>query len=243
MTRENKLVMVIGFGLLLFVGILVSDHLSARESQIATPMTKVSYEPTKQLPVQQEERVVDFGRSPERAGEDVARIGDKPLVEDSRVLPRVELPGDPYPPVSQERTHTVAKGENPEKIAQKYYGKRSLAAKLAEYNGIDPTKLRIGQTLKVPDLTVLDPSAMPKQPESLTDGLVQPPAQQPDESVTRPAEPKFRTVTIRKGDTAWKIAERAYGNGSKWKQLVELNPGFNPNALKVGAVLKVAATE
>ena len=29
MTRENKLALVVGFGLLLFVGILVSDHFSA----------------------------------------------------------------------------------------------------------------------------------------------------------------------------------------------------------------------
>jgi nucleoid-associated protein YgaU len=243
MTRENKLVMVIGFGLLLFVGILVSDHLSARESQIATPMTKVSYEPTKQLPTPQEERVVDFGRVPERGQDDVARVGDKPLVEDSRMLPRVETTTIPVPPASQERTHTVAKGENPEKIAQKYYGKRTLAAKLAEYNGIDPTKLRIGQTLKIPDLAVLDPSALPKQPEMFTDAVVQPPAPQSEGAIARPAEPRFRTVTVQKGDTAWKIAERAYGNGSKWKQLSQLNPGFQPNALKVGAVLKVAAAE
>lgn len=241
MTRENKLVMVIGFGLLLFVGILVSDHLSARESQIATPMTKVSYEPTKQLPTPQEERVVDFGRAPERGVEDVARIGETPLVEDLRMPPGVQPPAVPQPVVPQERTHTVAKGENPEKIAQKYYGKRSLAAKLAEYNGIDPTRLRIGQTLKIPDLAALDPNAAPSQPELTPSTPVVP--QQPEPAVTKPAEPKFRTMTVRKGDTAWKIAERAYGNGAKWKQIAELNPGFNPNSLKVGSVLKIAAAE
>ena len=42
MTRENKLAIVIGFGLLLFVGILVSDHLSARNAQIANPQTEVA---------------------------------------------------------------------------------------------------------------------------------------------------------------------------------------------------------
>ena len=33
MTRENKLAMVVGFGLLLFVGILVSDHFSTAQRQ------------------------------------------------------------------------------------------------------------------------------------------------------------------------------------------------------------------
>jgi len=240
MTRENKLVMVIGFGLLLFVGILVSDHLSARESQIATPMTKVSYEPTKQLPTPQEERVVDFGRAPERGADDVARIGETPLVDGTNDLSGPKAPVIPQPVAPQERTHTVAKGENPEKIAQKYYGKRSLAGKLAEYNGIDPTKLRIGQTLKIPDLSALDPNAAPKQPEA---AAMQPTIPQPEVPVAKPAEPRFRTVTVQKGDTAWKIAERAYGNGAKWKQLGQLNPGFNPNALKVGSVLKVASAE
>ena len=242
MTRENKLVMVIGFGLLLFVGILVSDHLSARESQIATPMTKVSYEPTKQLPTPQEERVVDFGRAPERGRDDVARVDGSPLVDGTvgGAPQTIVDPAPVAPQAPQVRTHTVAKGENPEKIAQKYYGKRTLAGKLAEYNGIDPTKLRIGQTLKVPDIAELDPSAAPRQAES---AFVPPQPQSPEPAVAKPAEPRHRTVTVRKGDTAWKIAERAYGNGSKWKQLGELNPGFNPNALKVGSVLKVAAAE
>ncbi|RLS28307.1 MAG: hypothetical protein DWH76_00315, partial [Planctomycetota bacterium] len=35
MTRENKLAMVVGFGLLLFVGILVSDHFSTAQRQAA----------------------------------------------------------------------------------------------------------------------------------------------------------------------------------------------------------------
>ena len=36
MTRENKLALVIGFGLMLFVGILVSDHFSAQRFDPAT---------------------------------------------------------------------------------------------------------------------------------------------------------------------------------------------------------------
>ena len=38
MTRENKLALIIGFGLLLFVGILVSDHLSARTGPAVVPI-------------------------------------------------------------------------------------------------------------------------------------------------------------------------------------------------------------
>ena len=52
MTRENKLVMVIGFGLLLFVGILVSDHLAARDAQFSKPdsVVETKWAKDKQLP-------------------------------------------------------------------------------------------------------------------------------------------------------------------------------------------------
>ena len=39
MTRENKLALVVGFGLLLFVGILVSDHFSAAQRQETTKLS------------------------------------------------------------------------------------------------------------------------------------------------------------------------------------------------------------
>ena len=39
MTRENKLALVIGFGLILFVGILISDHLSAAKRQDTADFT------------------------------------------------------------------------------------------------------------------------------------------------------------------------------------------------------------
>lgn len=41
MTRENKLAMVVGFGLLLFVGILVSDHFSTAQRQETANLTSV----------------------------------------------------------------------------------------------------------------------------------------------------------------------------------------------------------
>ncbi|NDC64960.1 MAG: hypothetical protein EBZ59_13495, partial [Planctomycetia bacterium] len=40
MTRENKLALVIGFGLMLFVGILVSDHFSAQRFDPASVAQK-----------------------------------------------------------------------------------------------------------------------------------------------------------------------------------------------------------
>jgi LysM repeat protein len=266
MTRENKLVMVIGFGLLLFVGILVSDHLAARDSQIASPATIVSYE-SRALPGGEELRVLDFGSAPERAADEPAQVDGRRVV---LADPLPEMPGfggtgglqQPQQPIvppaaPAERIHTIAKGDNPEKIAQKYYGKRSLAAKLAEYNGIDPTKLKIGQTLKVPDIAVLDPNAAaghaPMQP-AVAEAVQQPPVERGSqergsterasaERSTPPAAAKTSVTTVRKGDNLWKIAERVYGKSStaNVERLRALNPSLNDKNLKVGAQIKIAA--
>ncbi len=42
------------------------------------------------------------------------------------------------------------------------------------------------------------------------------------------------SYTIAKGDTLWSIAKREYGDGQKWKDIADANPGVNPNKLRVG---------
>jgi LysM repeat protein len=60
-------------------------------------------------------------------------------------------PAPPPPPPPQERTVTVKSGETLSDIARRELGTASRAQEIAELNGIDdPTKLRAGQTLKLP---------------------------------------------------------------------------------------------
>jgi len=249
MTRENKLAMVIGFGLLLFVGILLSDHLSARDSQIADPMTRVTYE-AKQLPgleqkePQKSEEAKPFGnKMPEAAPPSIPAPGGAPLTTDATNITGLgggmtPPPAVPAPPVSNERTYTVTQGDNPGSIAKQFYGKRSLGAALAKFNNIDPSKMKIGQKFKIPDITVLDPSAAPQAaaPQQIA-------GMQNNAATPTPAPmdaPKFRNVTVQKGDTLWSIATRELGNGSKAKQIQDANPGLNAANLKPGASIKIA---
>ena len=53
-------------------------------------------------------------------------------------------------PTTFPRTYTIQKGENFSIIAQKIYGRASWAGWLAEQNGIDPSKLQIGQEITLP---------------------------------------------------------------------------------------------
>ncbi len=248
MTRENKLAMVIGFGLLLFVGILLSDHLSARDSQLADPMTRVTYEAAKLPGLEQQQETKNqqdpklfSNKLPDAAPTSIPTPGGAPLTAESPALTgngggMTQPPVAPIAPVSNERTYTVAQGDNPGSIAKQFYGKRTLGTALAKFNNIDPSKMKIGQKFKIPDITVLDPSAAPQsvagaQNNGAPNALPQTPA---------PVDaPKFRNVTVQKGDTLWKIAARELGNGSKSKQITDANPGLNPSNLKLGATVKV----
>jgi 5'-nucleotidase/UDP-sugar diphosphatase len=43
--------------------------------------------------------------------------------------------------------------------------------------------------------------------------------------------------TVKKGDTLWKIASTRYGDGKKWREIADANPGLTPSALRVGQTI------
>jgi 5'-nucleotidase / UDP-sugar diphosphatase len=47
------------------------------------------------------------------------------------------------------------------------------------------------------------------------------------------------TYTIQKGDTLWKIATAKYGNGKKWHEIADANPGLSPSDLRVGQTISL----
>jgi len=252
MTRENKLAIVVGFGLLLFVGILVSDHLSARHSHIAVPTSElVAIGPPPSLPGGRAagDRVA-FGQIPEASGAGRADAGGLPIDDGaSPIVARIDPSGFPgrapgaEEPSSAERTHTVAAGEHPGDIAKRYYGKRALGAKLAEFNGVDPRRIRIGQVLRVPDIAVLDPTAAPALPvvpvvpvEPSFDPVNPAPAPLPE-----PEQPRFRTVKVAEGDTLFGIARRIYGDGTRWREIAQLNNLGDGAALRPGMEIRYAS--
>jgi nucleoid-associated protein YgaU len=49
------------------------------------------------------------------------------------------------------------------------------------------------------------------------------------------------TYTVQKGDTLWSIAQKHLGDGKRWREIVELNPGLEPSKLKVGQVIILPA--
>lgn len=55
----------------------------------------------------------------------------------------------------------------------------------------------------------------------------------------RPAKPKPRTYTVKKGDTLWAIAKRELNDGSKYNEIAKLNSILDLNKINVGQILRL----
>lgn len=237
MTRENKLALVLGFGLMLFVGILVSDHLAARKAPAVAP-SRILASNTEVVPPLPagggQGGMVLFGNGGRvRVDPDDTRSGAPPETATAQLpqqhepsrserqpndLPAGGQPAGPSAgpsggqPVAQPvRTYLVREGENFAAIARREYGRTSLGEALAKYNGVQPRALRAGASIKLPPAEDLDPRMASAQA-------------QPD----APRVPSVREYTVQSGDSLFAIAERELGRGSRWEELKR----FNQDVLK-----------
>jgi nucleoid-associated protein YgaU len=127
-------------------------------------------------------------------------------------------------------THRVQPGDSLASLAQTYYGNAKYAKFLAESNpGItDPTKLALGQTVKIPPL-----------PADIDSKLANAAPAKTTTPATTAAGGK-RTYKVKSGDSFYKIAKDQLGNAERWKELLALNKTLvhgDPTALQPGQTL------
>jgi nucleoid-associated protein YgaU len=60
-----------------------------------------------------------------------------------------------------------------------------------------------------------------------------------DPSRPEPLVPPTRTYVVQRGETLWRIAVHHLGDGQRWREIVELNPGLDPNKLRSGQEIRI----
>ena len=127
MTRENKLSIVIAFGLLIFVGMLVADHFSiASQKEIAALGSTVSTPPL---------------------------VSKKGTV---LVSPIPVTNPTPVPNSKGDVRHLVQRGETLRSICRAFYGDSGLASAIANWNSLpSANSIEIGQGISLPNRSAL----------------------------------------------------------------------------------------
>lgn len=122
--------------------------------------------------------------------------------------------------------HEVRPGDTLERIASSALGDRSRWREIQQLNGdIDPRRLLVGMKLRLPTgargvaARVPAPAARP----------VAAPAERPGRA--------GRTYRVQPGDMLSRIAQRELGSAQRWREIVALNPGVDPDRLFIGAEL------
>jgi nucleoid-associated protein YgaU len=254
MTRENKLALVVGFGLILLVGILISDHFStARRTQAAEvgpiidPLSEADAANPELIALRTSASEVEPGAAaPEAAGDgaaDTESAGAPPAV-DPLATP---LPGFIPVPAPGERFHSVARGETLSSISAQHYGDRSLAAKLAAYNRIeDPDNVPAGMSIRIPAILDGRPSAAAAALHALQLPVRNSGADRPALAKAAPGRGAdgVRTYTVRKSETLSQIALELLGSSRRWEAILELNRDLldDPKDLQEGMTLKIPRT-
>jgi nucleoid-associated protein YgaU len=234
MTKENKIALVVGFALILVVGILISDHLSTARSQEPADLLPPARDPL--LERGDDPRLLLFppGESASPASPAAPTSGPTggamtaqgPASAPPPIIPIRDVP---QAPAAAAAFHTIRSGESLTLICQQHYGDGTLARDLARFNNLaNPDVVMAGVRLRLPSAEVLRPGG-PANPRPAT-------------SAATPAARDARgTYTVRSGDVLSVLAQRLLGSARRWQELYEHNRDKidDPDHLVAGTVLRI----
>lgn len=229
MTRDHKLALVVGFGLILFVGILITDHLST-SSRLHDPLPTNSvtseYRPPSSIQASPQR---EYAERPMNASD--ATIGASPQAEITLVTERLESPKPTLTPRIIERvrtepvrsaavrplTHEVAAGETLQSISTDFFGTTKKWKSIADATRnvlSNADDLRVGMVLVIPSREI----ASAARPQSTTT--------------------KTREIRVLAGDNLSRIAKRELEDPSRWRDIQSIN-GMSGTQVHPGQTLKI----
>lgn len=131
----------------------------------------------------------------------------------------------PEPPT---RTYVIAEGDTLSGISVTYYGTETAWLRIAEANpDVDPDRLRIGTSLRIPAHT-------PRAPRTSRVAAATRP--------TSTAPVDRRNHHVENGESLSSIADQYYGRETQWTRIFEANRALlqnDPNRLRIGMVLAI----
>jgi len=269
MTRESKLALIVGFGLILFVGILVSDHFSEGQRQEAAHLlaqrgalrgrsNPISLEPL--VPGLSSSEVKQVrGEEPRSAPGGIAiELPKPPEPQAPNLNGEVVIgPGSHRPDGPNSPTQPPKPADNPQFAQDPNEGVKLHPVKEGEtLFAISVRHYGDGTLWKA--LAEFNKSAVPN-PARMRNGVTlrippievlkpgamprSAPAGAPAPTVpsSSPTAPAPGTYTVQRGETLSEIAQRTLGSSKRWPELVKANENVirDPNALVPGTVIRI----
>lgn len=221
MTREQKLALIVGFALVLVVGVLISDQLSVARRPVDSTAggLAASLEPTGS------EVYPGFGRALETRPEPVIPIADQRQFVEFETGLGGDLPAE------QAQTTTLADNAI-----------QTLSDGIATVGGLIVDGQNNGiaamQTHNVPTLDMGEQPVAEEQKPAWTDPREQAPATEASRTEPKQEVRPVRTHRVGEGDTLWSIAKRYYGDGSAADALAK----YNEKRVGKGGVIREGAS-
>ncbi|MEO6710322.1 MAG: LysM peptidoglycan-binding domain-containing protein [Planctomycetota bacterium] len=123
------------------------------------------------------------------------------------------------------RTYKVKNGDTLGSIAQHELGSAKRWTEIAALNGVQPEKLNVGMTLRLPQ------GNASSEPQTLVRNT----------PTVESSSSGKRTYSVRAGDSLSRIAAAQLGDADRFGEIQALNPGVNPKRLLVGQSLRLPA--
>lgn len=174
----------------------------------------------------------DGARSmPGRSGDATSAHGDEQsstgLLSSRTSRPAVKPP--------ESKKHVIAEGDTLIALAQQYYGDGRKVDLIVAANPAvrNPRNLKIGEEILIPAVGAASDAA---RTASAVPSQSAPPRGE-DARLT-----SSRTYTVEQGDTLYRIAQRAYGSGTRWEEILKHNRALlrgDPKRLAPGMVLQL----
>lgn len=232
MTRESKLALIVGFSVMLLVGVLISDHLSrARtDGDAMLPTRAQQAQPERARPQQLAlapltDPLEGAGLAPALPDPEPApaRAAETTLASRDPVVLNQSWWSAPSAPQSQNQTQTQAAAE-----AEPLPDPQDSALARVMQSGADLVdRVRTATPPVAAQLTAEREAAIQKPAPSLK---------------TRPArELPLGTHTVVKGDTLFSLASSYMGDGHRWREIKQLNASVlkGSDQLSLGMQLQI----